>query len=188
MKTTKCPNCRERAVQVVAEDYPTTLEHDGRAFDLLVPNLPVLVCSKCNYRTLDSVAVSMLGTALRDAAGLLQPETIRKYRLALKLGQKAMADHLGIAPATLSRWETGTQIQQRGYDKLLRQYFANPEVRRSLSITMGISCETAVLKLDFQMPPNNREPIKPQSVTNTNVSALPTVTGGYSTAGMRGAE
>ena len=34
---------------------------------------------------------------------------------------------------TLSRWETGAQIQQRGFDLLLRLYFALPAVREYLA-------------------------------------------------------
>ena len=50
----------------------------------------------------------------------------------LLLTQKLLADHLGIAESTLSRWETGAQIQQRAFDKLLRLYFDVPEARRHL--------------------------------------------------------
>ena len=138
MKSPKCPNCRERTIQVVPENYSTTLEHDGRSYDVSVPNLPVLVCSRCGYRTLDRDANSILGIALRNAAGLMQPENIRECREKLGFSQKVLADHLGIAPATLSRWETGAQIQQRGYDNILRLYFKFPLVRRELMTRMGI--------------------------------------------------
>jgi hypothetical protein len=37
-----------------------------------------------------------------------------------------------VGPATVSRWETGGQVQQRSLDKLLRLYFTLPEVRRAL--------------------------------------------------------
>lgn len=134
----KCPNCRKRTLRIVAEDYSTTLEHDGRAYPVSVPNLPVLACSVCDFRTLDREANTMLGVALRNAAGLMQPANIRECREELGLDQKVLADHLGIAAATLSRWETGAQIQQRGYDDKLRLYFKFPIVRRELAVRMGV--------------------------------------------------
>jgi len=72
----------------------------------------------------DREAGEKVNDALRTAAGLLQPLEIRQRREALGINQKALAAHLGIVPTTLSRWEPGAQIQQRGFDKLLRLYFA----------------------------------------------------------------
>ena len=39
---------------------------------------------------------------------------------------------LRVAKETVSRWETGAQIQQRAMDLLLRLFFDIPEVRRQL--------------------------------------------------------
>lgn len=50
----------------------------------------------------------------------------------LLLTQKLLAEHLGIAQSTLSRWETGAQIKRRAFDKLLRLYFVVPETRTYL--------------------------------------------------------
>jgi hypothetical protein len=47
--------------------------------------------------------------------------------------EKQAAARLGIAEATLSRWMTGSIIQSRAMDNLLRVYFAFPDVRRALS-------------------------------------------------------
>jgi putative zinc finger/helix-turn-helix YgiT family protein len=152
MKFPKCPNCRDRTIQTVIESYSTTLEHDGRSYNVTVPNLPVPVCSKCGYRTLDREANTMLGAALRDAAGLMQPENIRECREELGLSQKVLADHLSIAPATLSRWETGAQIQQRGYDDRLRDYFKFPVVRRECAVRMGVPGGKVVVAYDDHTP------------------------------------
>jgi transcriptional regulator with XRE-family HTH domain len=43
-----------------------------------------------------------------------------------------LARLLGVGEATLSRWETGGQIQQRALDRLLRLYFAVPPARDAL--------------------------------------------------------
>jgi DNA-binding transcriptional regulator YiaG len=75
-----------------------------------------------------------LSDALRATAGLLQPGEIRAGREALGLTQKELANYLQIAEATLSRWETGAQIQQRSLDKLLRGFFGVEEFRRFLGM------------------------------------------------------
>ena len=46
--------------------------------------------------------------------------------------EKQLAYLLGLAEATISRWETGAQIQQRSLDNLLRIFFGFPEVRKQI--------------------------------------------------------
>jgi transcriptional regulator with XRE-family HTH domain len=43
-----------------------------------------------------------------------------------------LAERLGVAEETISRWETGALIQSRAMDNLLRVYFANADVRAAL--------------------------------------------------------
>ena len=45
---------------------------------------------------------------------------------------KTTAGRLGIAEATLSRWMSGTQIQSKSMDRLLRVFLAFPQVRTAL--------------------------------------------------------
>jgi DNA-binding transcriptional regulator YiaG len=42
------------------------------------------------------------------------------------LTQKQFAHLLGVGEATVSRWETGAQIQQRAMDRFLRVCLASP--------------------------------------------------------------
>jgi hypothetical protein len=42
---------------------------------------------------------------------------------------------LDVSESTLSRWETGAQIQQRAMDKLLRGFFEVPAFRQYLGFT-----------------------------------------------------
>ena len=131
----KCGHCRERAVYPVTLDtYTTELDHDGRKYPISVINFPVARCEKCGSIILDDAANRRLSDALRSAAGLLQPAEIRAGREALGLTQKELANYLQIAEATLSRWETGAQIQQRSLDKLLRGFFGIEALRRFLGM------------------------------------------------------
>ena len=114
-------------------DYRTRIEHDGRGYDIEVNGLHVLSCTDCGNRDLDADAIERVSDALRKTAGLLTPGEIREGRHHLGLTQKVLADQLDIAEATLSRWETGAQVQQRAFDKLLRAYFEVRELRTFLA-------------------------------------------------------
>jgi putative zinc finger/helix-turn-helix YgiT family protein len=129
----KCMNCRERTVAPTRLDsYSTEREHDGRKYAISVDDLPVLKCQHCGEVYLDEAADERLSEVLRAAAGLLSPAEIRKGREGLGLTQKQLAGLLRISEFTLSRWETGAQIQQRSLDAFLRIVFRSGEARRLL--------------------------------------------------------
>lgn len=129
----KCGHCRERAVQLAVVPYTTDAEYDGRTYTITVPELRVPRCQNCGELVLDTNANRQITIALRHHLRLLTPEQIRQNREFLGLTQRQLASHLGIAEATLSRWETGSQIQQRVLDRLLRLYFSSAAVRESLA-------------------------------------------------------
>jgi DNA-binding transcriptional regulator YiaG len=128
----KCGNCRERDVELSRLDvYETEIVHDGRTYTVRVPDFIVPVCGNCQAVMLDDYATQQIDETFRRQAGLLTPEEIRSHRLALGLTQQALADAIRVSVSTLSRWETGGQIQQRSLDLLLRLYFELPAVRRA---------------------------------------------------------
>jgi putative zinc finger/helix-turn-helix YgiT family protein len=129
----KCVVCRERAVApAVLPSYTKQLEHDGRKYTVSLVDYQVLQCQRCGAIVLDDAANERLSDGLRAAVGLLNPCEIRQQREALHLTQKALAGFLRISESTLSRWETGGQIQQRAMDALLRVFFQSGEARRIL--------------------------------------------------------
>jgi DNA-binding transcriptional regulator YiaG len=109
--------------------YETTLAHDGREYQLLVPDLDAYRCDSCGEITLDDAGDERVTEALYDAAKLLHPRQIRSERERLGYMSKDFADLLGVSPSTLSRWENGYQIQQRSMDRAMRQHFAVPAAR-----------------------------------------------------------
>lgn len=130
----KCANCRERAVtEVVLPTYEAELAHDGRKYPVQVTDFKFLCCGQCRSIVLDEEAGERLNDALRAAAGLLAPSEIREHRKRLNLTQEQLAELLRINVSTLSRWETGAQIQQRTLDAFLRVVSAYPEVRGYLA-------------------------------------------------------
>ena len=130
----KCAKCRERKVVRATEEYHATLDHDGRSYEVVIPDLELLKCEACGNRVLDDDADDRLSGALRAAVGLLSLEEIRSQRKKLGFTQVQMAERLQVAEATLCRWETGAQIQQRHSDLILRAYFECPEFRQFLEL------------------------------------------------------
>ena len=64
------------------------------------------------------------------------------------MSQKAVAERLGIAEATLSRWVNGLLVQSRALDNYLRVYFESPEVREMLSdVDRNPALGTAMIEL-----------------------------------------
>lgn len=129
----KCGTCGERTIVRTVMPYSLQYGYDGRTYTVAIPDLAVPCCTNCGEMVFDTLANRRIDQALRDQIGLLSPEQIRANREALGLTQEQLAASLGIAAATISRWESGYQIQQRAMDRLLRLYFAHPNVRSSLS-------------------------------------------------------
>jgi putative zinc finger/helix-turn-helix YgiT family protein len=137
----KCGKCRQRAVGLATVPYTTTFDHDGRKYTVTVPDLVVPRCSNCGTIALDEEANRRLSAAFREQAGLLAPQQIRDNRIALGLTQQALADLLGVGVSTLSRWETGAQIQQRSLDRFLRAFFTLPPLRTALAGDIPVPSE-----------------------------------------------
>ena len=129
----KCGHCREKAVYPATAPYRAEMEHDGRVHTIDIPELLSPKCKNCGELLLDDAANQRITDALRERVGLLKPAQIRHGRESLGLTQEQFATGLRIASATVSRWETGAQIQQRALDLLMRLYFGFSEVRSALA-------------------------------------------------------
>lgn len=129
----KCGHCRQNLVYRERVPYEVEVARDGRTYTVTVPELETPRCRNCGEIVLDDAANRQISEAFRHQACLLTPEQLRQGRESLGLTQKQLANRLEVAEATLSRWETGTQIQQRSLDRLLRLYFAFGIVREALA-------------------------------------------------------
>jgi putative zinc finger/helix-turn-helix YgiT family protein len=120
-------------MKLVKGHYSADVKHDGRAYHIEIPRLEYYQCDKCpDSIVLTDAADEVVGRELRKVAGLLFPEKIRDIREQFGLSQKQLADLLGIGEATVCRWETGVQIQQRAFDKMLRAYQNVPAFQKYL--------------------------------------------------------
>jgi putative zinc finger/helix-turn-helix YgiT family protein len=126
------------------DEYRTSITHDGRPHEVVIKRFDVLKCSSCGNVALTEDGSDRVTDALRAAAGLLQPAEIRSKREALGLTQKQLAAAIRIAESTLSRWESGAQIQQRAMDLLLRAYFDLGPFREYTRQTIAAPAEALV--------------------------------------------
>jgi len=124
----RCGKCGQKSMQLATVSYAITIEHDGRSYPVEIPTLTVPQCGNCQAISIDDEADQEISAAFRRKAGLLAPEEIRQGRERLSLTQKQFANLLGVGEATVSRWETGAQIQQRALDRFLRVCLASPAV------------------------------------------------------------
>lgn len=76
-------------------------------------------CTNCGNFSLDDEANRNIDLAFRKEANLLTPEEIRDHRTRLKMSQQELADHIGIAVSTLSRWENRYSNPAKSYGYLL---------------------------------------------------------------------
>jgi putative zinc finger/helix-turn-helix YgiT family protein len=128
----RCLKCRRREVYPATIPYTAEVNHDGRLYEIPVPALAIPKCRSCGELVFTNRVDEQITDALRAHRRLLTPVQIREGRKALGLLQQELAERLGVAEATISRWETGALIQSRAMDNLLRAYFALPEVRAAL--------------------------------------------------------
>jgi putative zinc finger/helix-turn-helix YgiT family protein len=128
----RCPECGKREVRRATIRHTSAIRHDGRLYEVEVPALRVPKCGACGELVFDNDADEQIAQALRDHLGLLSSGQVRTNREQLHLSQRELAEHLGVAVETISRWETGALTQSRAMDRYLRVYFDVPEARAAL--------------------------------------------------------
>jgi putative zinc finger/helix-turn-helix YgiT family protein len=142
----RCAECRQGEVHSVVEPYATDMEHDGRSYSLSVGPIEIKRCEKCGSQVLPDDSFEVVLNALRTAAGLLMPAEIRAKRESFGYSRTQFATLLGVAPATISRWESGGQIQQRNQNDRMVSFFDVPELRAYLEKKHGITSSLLSIK------------------------------------------
>src|ERR1700722_4758650 len=107
----RCFECKAKEVFPHATDYTTTVKHDGREYMVRVPDLAIPTCRKCGAQTFSIGDDDRIFAALRAQIGLQTPAAIYKGRTKLQLNQQELAEQLGVAKESISRWETGAMFQ-----------------------------------------------------------------------------
>ncbi len=128
----RCSDCFTHTVVPTVIDYTATVKQDGVVHELHLPGIEVPRCSTCGSLTITTAVDELVNDALRSKLRLLTPAQMRNGIEKLGLKQQELADRLGVAAETISRWVTGAIIQSRAMDNYLRVYFAVPEARAVL--------------------------------------------------------
>ena len=128
----RCPECGKKEVRAAHVAYTTEIKYDGRLYTVEIPELCVPRCGACGELVFDTRADEQIARALRNHLGLLSADQIRTNREQLGLNQRQLAERLGVAVETVSRWKAGALTQSRAMDRCLRVYFGVPAVRVAL--------------------------------------------------------
>jgi len=128
----RCVECNAKEIYPKLTDYTTTRKHDGRTYTIHVPDLAIPTCRNCGDQTFAVGDDERIIAALRAQIGLMMPHELLHERNRLELTQQELADRIGVAKETISRWENGALIQSRAMDNLLRLFFKSEEVRKLL--------------------------------------------------------
>ena len=134
----RCFECKAKEVYREPSDYTATHKHDGRVYTTHIPDLALPTCRKCGAKTFSAGDDDRIFAELRAQIGLLTPPEILRSRGEFDLTQQELADQIGVAKETISRWETGAVIQSRAMDNLLRVFFGSAEARRLLRKPKGL--------------------------------------------------
>lgn len=126
-----CPVCREKTVSPIQKDYSLTAEHDGAMYAVTMRDVAVPTCPRCGEVIITGDLSQRMTDELRRMVGMLTPERIRAKREELGMTHGQLATALRVGEATLIRWETGSQLQPRAVDLLLRLYFDSGDVRKA---------------------------------------------------------
>lgn len=103
-----------------SERRTASVEVRGEVIEL---DLPHLVCASCGCSSVDPRAgdpVELAFSEYRRRHGLLEPSQIKQIRKQWSLSQNAFAKLLGMSPATISRYESGS-VQEQTHDELIRR-------------------------------------------------------------------
>ena len=113
------PGMRQKEVRPVTVQHTSRIKHDGRLHTVELPRFRVPQCRACGELVFDNDADEQIAQALREQLGLLSGDQIRRNREALGLSQRVLAEHLGVAMETISRWENSALTQTRAMDRYL---------------------------------------------------------------------
>lgn len=125
----KCHGCGKPLERRFAPPRVETMKYDGARHEVLVEGMPQWQCDACAITLTDDDSDTVVQDCLRRHIGLLTAAEIREARTVLGLTQAQLAELVGCAAESLSRWENGAILQSRSYDRLLRIFFHLPAAR-----------------------------------------------------------
>lgn len=114
-----CLICGEGTLTTTTSD----VEYMG-GHDIWVSDVPVHRCDSCGEDLTELASLTELNARVAQEVarrpGRLMPQDIKLLRQHLDWSAKDFAQHFSVDPATVSRWETGSQSMAVQVEKLLR--------------------------------------------------------------------
>lgn len=140
--------CGDGTLVDVRIERTSAVKHDGKLHQVTVKDLPARQCDKCSEIITSSRAHRRIYAELRTMLGLLSPEEIRSRREDARCSQSLLAERLGVAQETISRWENGRVIQSSSHNRLLKHVFGLEaiEVLRGLEEIEPVPCTASATK------------------------------------------
>lgn len=132
-----CSECGQDQVYIDHIEYDAEIKHDGKLHTFHIPRLTVNKCKCCGEVYFDAVTSDEISQALRGHLNLLSPLDIRVGIVSRGLNQKQFGETIGVAPETVSRWLSGSHIQSRAMDNLMRMFFAFGSPRSVVHSRLG---------------------------------------------------
>lgn len=116
----KCIACGNENMTVSYQDY--VYDRHGVAATLV--GIRVLRCPACGEEDVEIPRIAELDRVIAkhliERPGHLAGPEIRFLRKFLGFSGRDFADLIGVAPETVSRWERGHQVMDRGHENTLR--------------------------------------------------------------------
>lgn len=133
----ECPDCE--ATDADLEKLPQTFRYGrGEGAVDLTCQISVYKCRRCGARWTDGASEDARQEAVCRHLGRLTPAEVKAVRDLYGLSQADFSRVTGLGEASLSRWETGAQVQNAACDRLLRLIKEDPRnFDRLLSLVGG---------------------------------------------------
>jgi putative zinc finger/helix-turn-helix YgiT family protein len=129
----ECPDCDSTDSRLEYAQQSFRYGRGDEAVDLTC-EVPVYTCNKCGYQWTRSEAEDLRQIAVCQHLGRLTPNEVRGVRERFGLSQAEFSRITGFGEASLSRWETGAQVQSASNDRLLRLIQADPRTLHRLTL------------------------------------------------------
>jgi putative zinc finger/helix-turn-helix YgiT family protein len=114
----ECPDCGRSDFETVRREEVIRY---GKTDPVPIPCfVPTNICSNCGCEWTGSEAEDLRHDAVCRHLGRLTPEEVLAIRVDSGLSQAEFSEVTGFGEASLSRWETGAQIQNAACDRMLR--------------------------------------------------------------------
>jgi putative zinc finger/helix-turn-helix YgiT family protein len=120
----ECPDCGSTNTILRIEEQSFRYGRGSDAVELRCP-VPLHTCNQCGCEWTGGDAEDARTVAICKYLRRLTPSEIRALRESCQLSQADFSGITGFGEASLSRWETGAQIQNASSDRLLRLIIAD---------------------------------------------------------------